>query len=121
MVEMQEWFDLLVYVFVNVGSKWVVDLFEDFDYYVYFYGVFIEFWQIMFYINIIVVEDQLEYFGDFEFECKICNINCWNLVVMVIKVNKKSDGIGGYFLIYVFVVELFEVGFNYFFWGYGVG
>src|SRR6478672_2447886 len=50
-----------------------------------------------------------------ELDRKIRNIIRWNAVVMVIKANKKSDGIGGHLSTYASAAELLEVGFNHFF------
>ena len=120
-VETQEWLDSLAYVFANAGSKRAADLLEDLDHYAYFHGAPIEFRQTTPYINTIAAEDQPEYPGDLDLERKIRNINRWNSVAMVIKANKKSDGIGGHLSTYASAAELLEVGFNHFFRGHGAG
>lgn len=69
------------------------------------------------YINIIVLENEFEFFGDEEVECCYCVWIWWNVVIMVYCVQCFGIGVGGYILIYVFFVVLYEVGFNYFFKG----
>lgn len=62
------------------------------------------------------------YLGDLEIEECFLVVLCWNVFVMVVCVNCVYGEFGGYVVSYVFVVDLFEVGFNYFFCGvYVVG
>ncbi|ACO45136.1 pyruvate dehydrogenase (acetyl-transferring), homodimeric type [Deinococcus deserti] len=120
-VETQEWLDSLAYVVANAGTRRAAELLEDLDHYAYFHGAPIEFKQTTPYINTIALEDQPEYPGDLELERKIRNIMRWNAVAMVVKANKKSEGIGGHLSTYASATELLEVGFNHFFRGHGAG
>ncbi|WP_167757768.1 pyruvate dehydrogenase (acetyl-transferring), homodimeric type [Deinococcus fonticola] len=117
-LETQEWLDSLAYVMTDGGVKRAAELLLDLEHYAYFYGTPIEFKQTTPYINTIPPEDQPEYPGDLDMELRIRNIMRWNSAVMVIKANKKSDGIGGHLATYASAAELLEVGFNHFFRGY---
>ncbi|WP_295819378.1 pyruvate dehydrogenase (acetyl-transferring), homodimeric type [uncultured Deinococcus sp.] len=120
-VEKKEWLDSLAYVFADAGDNRAAELLEELDHYAYFHGAPITFKQNTPYINTIDADQQPEYPGDPEIERKIRNIIRWNAVVMVIKANKKSDGIGGHLSTYASAAELLEVGFNHFFRGHGAG
>ncbi|PNY81398.1 pyruvate dehydrogenase (acetyl-transferring), homodimeric type [Deinococcus koreensis] len=120
-VEKQEWLDSLAYVFADAGDNRAAELLEELDHYAYFHGAPITFKQNTPYINTIDADAQPEYPGDPEIERRIRNIIRWNAVVMVIKANKKSDGIGGHLSTYASAAELLEVGFNHFFRGHGAG
>ncbi|GBF06981.1 pyruvate dehydrogenase subunit E1, aceE [Deinococcus aerius] len=120
-VETQEWLDSLAYVLANAGDDRAAQLLEELDHYAYFHGAPILFKQNTPYINTIDVDQQPEYPGNLELERKIRNAIRWNAVAMVVKANKKSDGIGGHLATYASSAELYEVGFNHFFRGHGAG
>lgn len=69
----------------------------------------------MFYCNIILVIYEVCMFGDLFMECWICFLVCWNVLVMVMWVNKYDLDLGGYIFIFVFLVIFYDIGFNYFF------
>lgn len=119
--ETQEWLDSLAYVLSDAGDNRAAELLEELDHYAYFQGVPIEFKQNTPYINTIDADEQPDYPGDVDMERRIRNINRWNAVAMVVKANKKSDGIGGHLSTYASAAELLEVGFNHFFRGHGAG
>ncbi len=116
-VETQEWLDSLAYVFADAGDNRAAELLTELDHYAYFHGAPIEYKQNTPYINTIDVEAQPEYPGDEELERKFRNAIRWNSVVMVLRANKASDGIGGHLATYASAAELLEVGFNHFFRG----
>ncbi|WP_019586297.1 pyruvate dehydrogenase (acetyl-transferring), homodimeric type [Deinococcus apachensis] len=120
-VETQEWLDSLAYVLSHAGDDRAAQLLEELDHYAYFHGAPILFKQNTPYINSIDVDQQPEYPGNLELERKIRNAIRWNAVAMVVKANKKSDGIGGHLATYASSAELYEVGFNHFFRGHGAG
>ncbi|MEF2279303.1 pyruvate dehydrogenase (acetyl-transferring), homodimeric type [Deinococcus sp. YIM 134068] len=120
-IETQEWLDSLAYVLANAGDDRAAQLLEDLDHYAYFHGAPILFKQNTPYINTIDVSAQPEYPGNLELERKIRNAIRWNAVAMVIRANKKSDGLGGHLSTYASSAELLEVGFNHFFRGHGAG
>ncbi|GAA5514724.1 pyruvate dehydrogenase E1 component [Deinococcus carri] len=120
-VETQEWLDSLAYVLANAGDDRAAQLLEDLDHYAYFHGAPILFKQNTPYINTIDVEAQPEYPGNLELERKIRNAVRWNAVAMVLRANKRAEGIGGHLATYASSAELYEVGFNHFFRGHGAG
>ncbi|WP_034386926.1 pyruvate dehydrogenase (acetyl-transferring), homodimeric type [Deinococcus sp. YIM 77859] len=120
-VETQEWLDSLAYVLANAGDDRAAELLEELDHYAYFHGAPILFKQNTPYINTIDVEAQPEYPGDLELERKIRNAIRWNAVVMVLRANKRAEGIGGHLATYASSAEIYEVGFNHFFRGHGAG
>src|SRR5271157_1796727 len=69
------------------------------------------------YINTISTSDQAQFSGDFEMERRIRAIIRWNAAVMVIKANKRAEGIGGHLSSFASSAALYEVGFNHFFRG----
>lgn len=120
-VETQEWLDSLAYVLADAGDDRAAQLLEELDHYAYFHGAPILFKQNTPYINTIDVEAQPEYPGNLELERKIRNAVRWNAVVMVLRANKRAEGIGGHLSTYASSAELYEVGFNHFFRGHGAG
>lgn len=67
------------------------------------------------YINTISPEDEEEYPGDLDIEKKLMGFVRWNAMAMVVRANKKKEGIGGHISTYGSIADLFEVGFNHFF------
>ena len=119
--ETQEWLDSLAYVLADAGDERAAELLENLDHYAYFHGAPILFKQNTPYLNTIDASQQPDYPGDVELERRLRNIIRWNAVAMVVRANKKSDGIGGHLATYASSAELLEVGFNHFFRGHGAG
>ena len=69
------------------------------------------------YINTIPPERQPPYPGSHDLERRIRNIIRWNAMIMVVRANRKSPGIGGHIATYASVATLYEVCFNHFFRG----
>src|SRR5918998_1887756 len=69
------------------------------------------------YINTITAQQEPHVPGDEEIELSIRRIIRWNAAVMVMRANKKYDGIGGHISTYASAASLYEVGFNHFFEG----
>ncbi len=69
------------------------------------------------YVNTISVEEQVSYPGDVSLEEKITNLVRWNSMAMVLRANKKSDGIGGHIASFASSATLYEVAYNHFFKG----
>jgi pyruvate dehydrogenase E1 component len=69
------------------------------------------------YINTIPPERQPPAPGDRELERRIKSLTRWNAMAMVVRANKKEDGIGGHIATYASLAGLYEVGFNHFFRG----
>jgi len=69
------------------------------------------------YINTIPPEAESPYPGDEYLEKRIRRFIRWNAAAMVIKANKKADGIGGHLSTFASSATLYEIGFNHFFQG----
>ena len=69
------------------------------------------------YLNTIPTEQQPFFPGDEHVERRIRAFIRWNAAAMVIRANKKSDGIGGHLSTFASSAALYEVGFNWFFRG----
>ncbi len=69
------------------------------------------------YVNTIPTEQQPFFPGDEVLERRIRAYVRWNAAAMVIRANKKSDGIGGHLSTFASSAALYEVGFNWFFRG----
>jgi pyruvate dehydrogenase E1 component len=69
------------------------------------------------YVNTIPVDQQAWFPGDEHLERRIRAFIRWNAAAMVVRANKKSDGIGGHLATYASSASLYEVGFNHFFRG----
>ena len=73
------------------------------------------------YINTIPAEQEPWFPGDEEVERRIRRFVRWNAAVMVIRANKRADGIGGHLSTFASSAAQYEVGFNHFFRGKGDG
>ena len=69
------------------------------------------------YVNTIPTEQQPFFPGDGEAERRIRAYIRWNAAAMVIRANKRADGIGGHLSTFASSATLYEVGFNWFFRG----
>ncbi|MEM9702293.1 MAG: pyruvate dehydrogenase (acetyl-transferring), homodimeric type, partial [Planctomycetota bacterium] len=56
-----------------------------------------------------------EYPGDLEIERTLRSLLRWNAAAMVVRANKKHDGLGGHISTYASSCTLYEVGYNHFF------
>ena len=73
------------------------------------------------YINTIPQGEEPAYPGDEWLEKRIRRFIRWNAAVMVIKANHKAKGIGGHLSTFASSALLYEVGFNHFWRGKGLG
>ena len=69
------------------------------------------------YINTIPPHEQPWFPGDESIERRIRRWIRWNAAAMVIRANKKADGIGGHLSTFASSASLYDVGFNHFFRG----
>lgn len=67
------------------------------------------------YVNTIPREKQPKFPGDRKIERRIKSIIRWNAMAMVVRANKKYEGIGGHISTYASAATLYEVGFNHLF------
>jgi pyruvate dehydrogenase E1 component len=71
------------------------------------------------YRNTIATGQQPDYPGDETLEARINAFLRWNAMAMVVRANKRHDGIGGHLSTYASALTLWEVGFQHFFRGRG--
>jgi pyruvate dehydrogenase E1 component len=69
------------------------------------------------YMNTIPPEHQAWFPGDEHIERRIRAYIRWNAAAMVLRANKKAEGIGGHLATFASSASLYEVGFNHFFRG----
>ncbi|MCB2224795.1 MAG: pyruvate dehydrogenase (acetyl-transferring), homodimeric type [Actinobacteria bacterium] len=69
------------------------------------------------YINTIPPEQEAWFPGDEYLEKRIRRFIRWNAAVMVVRANKRAEGIGGHLSTFASSAMLYEVGFNHFFRG----
>ncbi|HTN99816.1 MAG TPA: pyruvate dehydrogenase (acetyl-transferring), homodimeric type, partial [Microthrixaceae bacterium] len=69
------------------------------------------------YVNTIPTEDEPWFPGNYELERHIRAYIRWNAAVMVVRANKRADGIGGHLSTFASSAALYEVGMNHFFRG----
>ncbi|MEM7482994.1 MAG: pyruvate dehydrogenase (acetyl-transferring), homodimeric type [Acidobacteriota bacterium] len=73
------------------------------------------------YVNSIPLSEQPDYPGDRDLERRIKSLIRWNAMAMVVRANKKVDGIGGHISTFASSATLYQVGMNHFFRGRGEG
>jgi pyruvate dehydrogenase E1 component len=115
--ETAEWMESLEDVLLRHGPERVNYLLQKLKDKATRHGVHVPLAHTTDYVNTIAPEDQPRYPGDREMERRIKSIIRWNAMVMVVKGNKESDGIGGHIATYASSASLYEVGFNHFFRG----
>ena len=71
------------------------------------------------YVNTIPASQQPPYPGNRELERRIKSIIRWNAMAMVVRANKRFDGLGGHISTFASSATLYEVAFNHFFKGRG--
>src|SRR5712692_6425033 len=69
------------------------------------------------YVNTIPADEQPESPGDGALERRVRAYLRWNAVVMVLRANAASEGLGGHLSTYASSAALYETGFNHFFQG----
>jgi pyruvate dehydrogenase E1 component len=69
------------------------------------------------YVNTIPTEHQPWFPGDLAMEKRIRAFIRWNAAVMVVRANKRAEGIGGHLSTFASSAALYDVGFNWFFRG----
>jgi pyruvate dehydrogenase E1 component len=120
-VENREWLESLDYVYESEGSERVQDLLQRLRDRAQSYGVRIDFPGSTPYINTIPASQQPAYPGDRVIERRIKSFIRWNAMAMVVRANRRSNGIGGHISTYGSAATLLEVAFNHFLRGHGDG
>lgn len=115
--EKQDWLDALDELIDSAGAERVKDILHDLQVRAYRKGVRLPFSANTPYINTIPRSEQPAYPGDREMERRIKSLIRWNAMAMVVRANRKEEGIGGHISSYQSIATLYEVGFNHFFRG----
>jgi pyruvate dehydrogenase E1 component len=118
-IETEEWLDSLEYVITSRGPERAKYLLSVLEHKARAEGVDLPIKSNTPYINTIHVDQQPAYPGNRELERRIKSILRWNAMAMVVRANKKNEGIGGHISTYASCATLFEVAFNHFLRGRG--
>jgi pyruvate dehydrogenase E1 component len=116
-VEMREWLDSLDYVLQSGGPLKVARLLRELTLHATENGVHLPFTANTPYINTISADEQPLMPGSPDLERRIKSLVRWNAAAMVVRGNKREEGIGGHISTYASAATLYEVGFNHFFKG----
>ncbi len=73
------------------------------------------------YVNTIPHAQEPPYPGDRKLERRIKSIVRWNAMAMVVRANRKAEGIGGHISTFASAATLYQVAFHHFFRGRGEG
>jgi pyruvate dehydrogenase E1 component len=117
--ETQEWLDSLEYVLKTRGAERVKFLVEQLENKARREGIELPVAMNTPYINTIPAERQPRYPGNRELERRIKSFVRWNAMAMVVRANKRFDGLGGHISTFASSATLYEIGFNHFFKGRG--
>ncbi len=116
-VELEEWFDSLDDVLHRYGPAPLQHLLVQLQQRAYLRGVALPFTADTPYVNSIPPHRQPRFPGNRELERRIKSIIRWNAMAMVVRANKKFDGLGGHISTYASSATLYEIGYNHFFHG----
>jgi pyruvate dehydrogenase E1 component len=116
-IEIQEWLESLDFVLKNHGPDRVRALLELLLKEAEKKGVQLPTSFNTPYVNTIPVLSQPPYPGDGAIEWRIRSVIRWNAMAMVVRANRKAEGIGGHISTFASAATLYEVGFNHFFRG----
>jgi pyruvate dehydrogenase E1 component len=116
-LETREWLDSLDWVLHSSGPDRAKYLLRQLKQKAIRSGVEIPFTANTPYVNTIPPEQQPDLPGDRELERRIKGLVRWNAMAMVVRANKRDEGIGGHIATYASSATLYEIGFNHFFRG----
>jgi pyruvate dehydrogenase E1 component len=114
-VETREWLDSLDYILQTEGAERAGRLLQQLEFHTAQSGYRVPFTATTPYINTIPADKQPPFPSRQELERRIKSLVRWNALAMVMRANKKSEGIGGHISTYASAATLYEVGFNHFF------
>ena len=117
--ETKEWLESLEYVLESKGRERAQYLLAALTYKAAQEGVELPLQYNTPYINTIPVDKQPPYPGNREIERRIKSIIRWNAMAMVVRANKRFDGLGGHISTFASSATLYEVAQNHFFRGRG--
>ena len=109
-LETREWLDSMDYVLRHEGHERAQRLLQDLRLHASLSGVKIPFTATTPYVNTISADDQPPFPGSQEIERRIKSMVRWNALAMVVKANKKEEGIGGHISTYASAATLYEIG-----------
>ena len=113
--ETQDWLESFNDLLARSGTERAQRLLRDLQTHAQRAGVTMPFSANTPYINTIPTEKQPPYPGDREMERRIKSLIRWNAMAMVVRANRREDGIGGHISSFASSATLYEVGFNHFF------
>ncbi len=114
-IELKEWLSSLDYVLNHGSPERVQYLLQQLQIKAQESGVTLPFTLNTPYINTIPKEKQASFPGNREIERRIKSIIRWNAMAMVVRAEKKGDGVGGHISTFASSATLYEIGFNHFF------
>jgi len=115
LLETREWLDSLDYVLETSGPERAGRLLQQLELHTSRAGYRMPFTATTPYINSIPDTKQAPFPGSQETERRIKSLVRWNALAMVMRANKKSEGIGGHISTFASSATLYEIGFNHFF------
>lgn len=116
-VELSEWLEALEFVIRSEGPERVRELLNRLRIRAEEAGIDTPLPPATPYVNTIPAAKQPPYPGDLALEARIENIVRWNAAAMVVRANRKAEGIGGHLASFASAATLYQVGFNHFFRG----
>ncbi|MEM7049021.1 MAG: pyruvate dehydrogenase (acetyl-transferring), homodimeric type [Acidobacteriota bacterium] len=117
--ETREWLDALADVVARKGESRAQFLLKKLVEATYGHGIDLPFVASTPYVNSIPRAEQPAYPGDRKLERRIKSLIRWNAMAMVVRANKKHDGLGGHISTFASSATLYQVGMNHFFKGRG--
>jgi pyruvate dehydrogenase E1 component len=115
LLETREWLDSLDYVLEASGPERAGRLLQQLELHTSRSGYRMPFTATTPYINTIPETKQAPFPGSQEVERRIKSLVRWNALAMVMRANKKSEGVGGHISTFASSATLYEIGFNHFF------
>jgi pyruvate dehydrogenase E1 component len=115
--ETQEWLDSLEGVLQTKGPDRARFILTQLKNKANRQGVAVPFTANTPYINTLAPDKQPPFPGSREIERRIKSLVRWNAMAMVVRGNKRENGIGGHISTYASAATLLEIGFNHFFRG----
>ena len=114
-LETREWLDSLDYVLEHGGAERAGRLLQQLEMHTERSGYRLPFSATTPYQNTIPTSKQPPFPGSQALERRIKSLVRWNALAMVLRANKRQEGIGGHISTYASAATLYEVAFDHFF------
>ncbi len=114
-LETREWLDSLDYVLEHGGAERAGRLLQQLEMHTERSGYRLPFSATTPYQNTIPTSKQPPFPGSQALERRIKSLVRWNALAMVMRANKRQEGIGGHISTYASAATLYEVAFDHFF------